>query len=1000
MEYKKLGKIPGMSGEDAYQLLIQFNNTHEDYPTGVCLHQLFESQVEQTPNSVALEFDGTQLTYSELNSKSNQLAHHLQHFGVGPEVAVGVLMERSLEMVIALYGILKAGGAYVPLDPEYPTDRIYFMLEDSGPPVLLTQSHLISRVGSIDAQIICLDTEWERIEREPKEKIFSGVKPENLAYIIFTSGTTGRPKGVMNTHRGICNRLIWMQDQYQLLEYDRVIQKTPFSFDVSVWEFFWPLLFGARLVVAKPGGHKDSNYLVNLIIEQSITTIHFVPSMLQIFLDDRNVEKCTSLKRVICSGEALPFDLQERFFTQLHAELHNLYGPTEAAVDVTYWVCQQGSSLGFVPIGKPVANTQIYLLNEYLEPVPIGEPGELHIGGVQVARGYINRPDLTKEKFIADPFSDDPAARLYKTGDLAAYLPTGDIKFLGRIDHQVKIGGNRIELGEIETVLGMHPAIKQAVVLAREDTPGEKRLVGYLVASHGGELDIHGIRNYLAEKLPDYMIPAAFVTIDRMPLSPNGKVERRKLPEPSHRRPELGQAFIAPRDELEGYLAGLWCEIINLDRVGVHDRFFELGGTSLQAARFINILQKEFNENVYVISIFESPTIAEYGKFLRRDYLAALGKKFGYDLLQDEKDRHDTEETSGQTKITKDSLSRMADIIVPLPKTSYLDQGNKNSPAIFILAPPRSGTTLLRVMLSGHPELFAGSELQLLGFNTLKERRAAYSGKYKLWLEGTIRAIMELKKCNPGEAMQMMKGYEQMDYSTKDFYAVLQEWIGDKTLVDKSPSYALDMNTLLKAEQDFHQARYIHLVRHPYAMVRSFEKYHMDQVLYLRDNPFSARELGELVWLISHKNVLEFLERIPGDRQFHMRFEELVTEPRAVMEKMCEAFEIKFHPEMINPYDNLAEKMTDGIYKESKPMGDTHFLDRRNIDHKVASEWEGVLSDNFLSDMTWDLAKSLGYEDKIKKAGEMGSEDEAREISRHARLEEMRSRRITKRSRR
>jgi hypothetical protein len=500
------------------------------------------------------------------------------------------------------------------------------------------------------------------------------------------------------------------------------------------------------------------------------------------------------------------------------------------------------------------------------------------------------------------------------------------------------------------------------------------------------------------------MIPAAFVLLESMPLSPNGKVERRKLPEPSHLRPELGQAFIAPRDELEIYLAGLWCEIINLDRVGVHDRFFELGGTSLQAARFINILQKEFNENIYVISIFESPTIAEYGEFLRHDYPTALEKKFGFDLLGEGNDRFDAEETSSQSKITAVSLSRMENIIVPLPNTNYLNEGKKNSPAIFILAPPRSGTTLLRVMLSGHPELFAGSELQLLGFNTLKERRAAYSGKYKLWLEGTIRAIMELKKCNTEEALQMMEGYEQRDYSTKDFYAVLQEWIGEKTLVDKSPSYALDMNTLLKAEQDFHQARYIHLVRHPYAMVRSFEKYHMDQVLYLRDNPFSARELGELVWLISHKNVMEFLERIPGDRQFHMRFEELVNEPRAVMEKMCEALEIQFHPELINPYDNLEEKMTDGIYKESKPMGDTHFLDHRKIDQKVARDWEGVVSDNFLSDITWDLAESLGYEDPTKEAGEMesftGGEDEAREINRHERLEEMRRRRINKRSKR
>jgi amino acid adenylation domain-containing protein len=435
------------------RVLVEWNDTHVDYPQDVCLHQLFEAQVERTPEAVALVYENTELTYRELNCRANQLAHHLRALGVGPETLVGLFMERSLEMVIGIYGIIKAGGAYVPLDPEYPPDRVAYMIEDTQIPVLLTQTKLVNNLPQHSANVICLDTDWDTIAKEKSDNPDINVEADNLAYVIYTSGSTGKPKGVMNEHRGICNRILWMQDEYGLTDSDRILQKTPFSFDVSVWEFFWPLLVGARLIVARPGGHRDSDYLVKLIIEQEITTLHFVPSMLQIFLEEEGVENCRCLRRVICSGEALPYDLQERFFERLDVvELHNLYGPTEAAVDVTYWPCERKSDLHLVPIGFPVANTQMHVLDAQLQPVPIGVSGELHIGGVQVARGYLNRPNLTDEKFISDPFSSELDARLYKTGDLARYLPNGAIEYIGRTDFQVKIRGLRIELGEIETL--------------------------------------------------------------------------------------------------------------------------------------------------------------------------------------------------------------------------------------------------------------------------------------------------------------------------------------------------------------------------------------------------------------------------------------------------------------------------------------------------------------------------------------------------------------------
>jgi amino acid adenylation domain-containing protein len=622
--YQPLSAFSLLTEGELQKLLVDFNQTTVPYPTNTTLTQLFEAQVAKTPEAVAVQYGQEYLTYAQLNRRANQLAHFLQKMGVGPETLVGVFMDRSLEMVISLYGILKAGGAYVPLDPEYPAERVAFMLEDTQVPVLLTQNQLLEQLSSIQnlaatrmettaqiSELICLDSEWSTLAQESPDNPVSGAKAENLAYVIYTSGSTGRPKGVMNEHRGICNRLQWMQDEYKLTETDRVLQKTPFSFDVSVWEFFWPLLFGARLVVAKLGGHKDSDYLVNLIVEQEITTLHFVPSMLQAFLLNKNVESCQSLKRVICSGEALPYTLQERFFARLKAELHNLYGPTEAAVDVTYWACQRESELTTVPIGWPVANTQIYLLDSELQPIPIGLPGELHIGGVQVARGYLNRKELTAEKFIGDPFSTEAGGRLYKTGDLARHMPDGNILYLGRLDHQVKIRGNRIELGEIEATLSQHPSVREVVVVAHEYSPGDNRLAAYVVSKQEQSISISQLRDFLSKRLPEYMIPASYIMLDTMPLSPNGKVNRRALPMPNQVRPELNETYVAPRNATEETLAEILATTLKLENVGVYDNFFDLGGDSILSLRVMMQLSQAFQIEFAPVALFEMPTVVD-----------------------------------------------------------------------------------------------------------------------------------------------------------------------------------------------------------------------------------------------------------------------------------------------------------------------------------------------------------------------------------------------------
>ncbi|MDT5270380.1 MAG: hypothetical protein QOH49_2566, partial [Acidobacteriota bacterium] len=603
----RISDLPLLSEVEHHQLVQEWNDTRVEYDREAHLHRLIEEQVARTPDAVAVSFEGEELTYRELNSRANRLARFLRARGVERGTRVGICVERSIEMMVGLLGIVKSGGAYVPLDPAYPRERLSYMLEDARVPVLLTQERLADGLPQHDAQVVRLDADRRLVEAFDGGDLEDELTPDDLAYVIYTSGSTGKPKGAMNTHRAICNRLLWMQDAYGLGPEDRVMQKTPFSFDVSVWEFFWPLLTGARLVVARPGGHQDSSYISDLIDAERITTLHFVPSMLSVFLEEQKGRPLPSLRRVICSGEALPFELQERFFASQGAELHNLYGPTEAAVDVTYWACRRDGELRTVPIGQPIANTQIYLLDSRLRPVPVGVGGELHIGGVNVGRGYLGRPGLTAEKFIPDPFSVEPGARLYKTGDLARFLPGGEIEYVGRLDYQVKVRGFRIELGEIEAALARHPSVRECAVLVKEEQ-GDKRLFAYLVAPQGA--DTAALRSHLKSELPDYMIPSGFVVLPELPLTPNGKLDRRALVEATPAGPAAASsAYVAPRTAVEEVVAGVWGEVLRVGRVGTRDDFFELGGHSLLATRVASRLRDVFGVALPLRRLFEQPTV-------------------------------------------------------------------------------------------------------------------------------------------------------------------------------------------------------------------------------------------------------------------------------------------------------------------------------------------------------------------------------------------------------
>ncbi|HYR08117.1 MAG TPA: amino acid adenylation domain-containing protein, partial [Longimicrobium sp.] len=613
----RLSELELLSADERQAVVAEWNRTEAEVPTDRCIHQLIEAQVERTPDAPAVVAEDAALTYRELNARANQLAHHLAGLGVGPEVRVGLCLERGLEMVVSILAVLKAGGAYVPLDPGYPAERLAYMLADSGVAVLLTQRRLRGILpGSIDLPVLDVETVSVEIAGGRAENPTPAVGPTNLAYVIYTSGSTGRPKGVMNQHGGVVNRLWWMQAEYGLDADDVVLQKTPFSFDVSVWEFFWPLQQGACLVMARPDGHRDPQYLQEVIEARGVTTLHFVPSMLRQFVETADAARCTSLTRVICSGEALPPALVQRFHERMpeSVELHNLYGPTEAAVDVTYWACERAESIQVVPIGRPVWNTRMYVLDAGLRPVPAGVPGELYIGGVQVARGYLGRPALTAERFIPDPFASD-GARLYRTVDRARWLESAEgpaaassrtavLEYLGRLDQQVKIRGFRIEPGEIESALLGHGGVREGAVVVREDEPGERRLVAYVV----GDADAESLRVHLGRTLPEHMVPAAFVALDELPLTPNGKLDRGALPAPEY---ASGERWVAPRTQAEEVLAEMWADVLRLERVGVHDNFFELGGHSILATVVVGMIQAAFSVAMPLRALFEGPTVAE-----------------------------------------------------------------------------------------------------------------------------------------------------------------------------------------------------------------------------------------------------------------------------------------------------------------------------------------------------------------------------------------------------
>ncbi|HEX6718884.1 MAG TPA: amino acid adenylation domain-containing protein [Pyrinomonadaceae bacterium] len=598
---------------DRQKLLFDLNDTKEDYPREACLHELIEVQAERTPHATALISDDEEFSYRQLNRRANRLAHYLREQGVGPESLVGVLLERSNDLIVALLAVLKAGGAYVPLDPAYPRERLQLMLEDAGISLLLTERKLHDRLPSHNALITSIDDEstHEALNSVSSQNPKPVSSADNLIYLLYTSGSTGVPKGVLVTHRGIVNCMAWMQRTYDLNASDRFLFKTSLNFDASVWEVFWPLTIGAAVVVARTGGEHDGPYLVETMRREDVTCAYFVPSMLTLWLETPGIEQLRVLRYMICGGEALSGQLLTTFFERLgeRVELHHSYGPTETSIASAESVCSQSyRTWRRMPMGRALANTKLYVVDASLQLVPLGIAGELCVGGDGVARGYLHRPELTATAFIPDPFSTEPGARLYRTGDLVRYLHDGQLEFLGRVDDQVKLRGVRIELGEIEATLRRHSDVREAVAVVREFAVGDPRLVAYVVSNNG--VDQTALREYLRGKLPEYLLPSAFVLLEKLPLLPSGKVNRKALPAPEITRQAVAEAYGAPRNAMEEIIAAIWSELLGVKRVGVYDNFFELGGHSLLAAQIIVRVRDKFAVDVPLESLFDSPNVA------------------------------------------------------------------------------------------------------------------------------------------------------------------------------------------------------------------------------------------------------------------------------------------------------------------------------------------------------------------------------------------------------
>ena len=953
-----------------------------------------EDIAQRYPNRIALRVGGHQMSYAELDRRADELAEQLRSEGIGSGMGVAIRIERSLSLFVAILGILKSGAAYIPLDLSYPELRLQFVLRDTGAPLLY-----LSNPAKPNTSAFTL---------APPLSDASAKHMGDAVYVIYTSGSTGQPKGVIVSHSNLTHAAQdWLR--YFDQSFDVFLLLSSVMFDSSVMGIFLTWLSGGTLVVPTHNEEKDPERLRQLIAQYRVTHTLCLPSLHSLLLNHPAAATAlSSLRTIIVAGEVCPPALTTRHYALLpQCVLYNGYGPTETTVHATTYRIPPYFEGKNVPIGKALRGTYIYLLDGQQCLVPDGEIGEMYIGGKGVSKGYLNRPDLTANRFLPNPFAD---GLLYRTGDLARFLPDGNLEFVGRNDRQIKLRGYRIELDEIENALLQLPDMRQAAVVCAAAPNGEAQIVAYIAQHPNSHLNTTQYRKHLIDLLPDYMLPTRWIVLDQLPLAPNGKIDRTALSEQAARPTTTTQIPTTelPRNELEQYIADLWCDILSLPEVGIHDKFFEIGGTSISAAQFAARLQNVLQETVFIVTLFDNPTVAQYAQFLTREYdisklwqhtTEQAATNTNTDLVpiaivpnhiaetnllsndttnttiqtttndkknEKENDSNKNEATPKPIIATRDistapNTDNLAARLLPyLPYTTPQSYAtSRKGKVLLILAPPRSGTSLLSLILDAHPNILAANELQLLHFQNLTDRQHAYTGKFSLWLDGNVRTLMNLLQCDANTAQTILQQQAAEGMTTAQQYQFLQNWAGNCLISDKTTSYALHPEAMLHAEAIFEHPIYIHLVRHPYAMVRSFERQKMHQAMYIQPHPFSPRELGEAVWQASHANISTFLQHIPQNRQFTLYYETLVTQPEATLRALCQQMGLPFDPKMLQPYEHLAQTNIGASQQYANAMTDPKLLQQTDINPALAEVWKEVEKDNFLQADTWNLYHSL-----------------------------------------
>jgi iturin family lipopeptide synthetase B len=932
---------------DKRKLLLDYKGEEIDYHLEEKIFLPgFECQVEKTPLAPALVYEDLVLSYRDLNERANQLARWLlKETPLEADDLAALVMGRSEKMVQSILALWKCGAAYVPVDPDYPPDRIETIIKDAGVKLVMGDTGSIpSRLETPPASvtnIIYPDKIEKELIEEDKTNLYKPAYPRDLAYVIYTSGSTGRPKGVMIEHLGMMNHLHAKIDEIGIDAGSVIAQNASHCFDISVWQFFAALLEGGRTVIYSNRVVLSPALFIKQLENHGVSILEVVPSYLSMMADIIEEQKSNHLfarlNYLLVTGESVKPGLVKRWFEKFPwIKMVNAYGPTEASDDITHFHMDRDPARGSIPIGKTLRNFHIYIVDSHMGLCPPGVKGEICVSGMGIGRGYTNDMEKTREAFIEDLFINKGRVRMYRTGDIGRFLPDGNIEFFGRKDYQVKIRGYRIELEEIENRLAGLEGIGDAVVVDRKGKTDNTYLCGYITFIPGVSKPVAEIKVQLRQALPEYMVPAVIIVLDTLPLTPNGKVDRKALPEPGQSDLE-GAEYVAPRSAKEKKLAEIWQQVMGIEKIGIHDDFFALGGNSLLGIRIVNKIQEWLQETVHVTILFIAPSIEK---------LAAKLESY----------KIETDTRIDETEITE--IRRLIQPLPPLPP--HLTVPGKAAPVMFILCPSRSGSTLLRIILAGHPKLFAPQEFELLSFNTLAERNEALTGKFSLYLEGVIRAIMELKKIDADEAKKIMEEFENRDMTVREFYGILQTWLGDRILVEKTPQYTYDIEVLKRAETYLAAPLYIHLVRNPYAVIYSFENARLDQ-LFKYDHHFSPRQLGELLWVLCNQNIREFLEGIPANRKYRLKYEDLVSNPGLMVSQMCDHFGLEFYPGMLDIYGDAQNRMTDGIYTESKMLGDVKFFSHSSIDTTSVEKWKKKYKTEFLGETAANLAKFFGY---------------------------------------